>query len=59
MTVDLVPHTLEFMRRLCTRWKARNCVRWPFYVARTVLFSVFTKVEELEDAKGLGSTTTI
>ena len=59
MTVDFVPRTLEFMIRLCTGWKARNCVCWPFQLARTVLLSVFTKVEQLEDAKDLGLTTTI
>ena len=59
MTVDLVSHILEFMKRFCTGWKARNCVCWSFKLAKTVLFSVFKKVKELEDAKDLGSTTTI
>ena len=54
MTVDLVPRTLEFMKRLCTQWKARNCVCWPFELAKTVLLSIFTKVEQFDVAKENG-----
>ena len=59
MTVDFVPRTLEFRIRLCTGWEVRNCVYWPFEVGWTLQLQVFTKVEQFEDVKGLGFTTTI
>ena len=59
MTMDSVRRTLEFRVRLCTGWKVRYCVCWPFEVGWILQLQVFTKVEQFEDVKGLGFTTTI
>ena len=45
MTVDLVPHTLQFMKGLFTRWKVPNLL--ALVIGKDQILSILIKIEQL------------